>query len=32
MADIKQKFYSKIFFNQVIFGYKILQKLGIFPK
>jgi hypothetical protein len=32
MADIKQKIWSKISFKCVIFGSKILQKLGIFPK
>jgi hypothetical protein len=31
MVDIKQKDYSKFFIKCVIFRYKILQKLGIFP-
>jgi hypothetical protein len=32
VADIKQKFQSKLFFKCVILRSKILQKLGIFPK
>jgi hypothetical protein len=32
MADIEQKYLSKIFFKRVVFYFKILQKLEIFPK
>jgi hypothetical protein len=32
MADIKQKYKSKIFFKCVVFISKILQKFRIFPK
>jgi hypothetical protein len=32
MADIKQKYWSKNLYQGVIFVFRILQKLGIFPK